>query len=64
MCHYFIKATGGQGTIINLVSLAAAFLIPGMSSYATSKLAAIKLGEFLDLGNFPKSSFQRSRHPS
>lgn len=64
MCHYFIKATGGKGTIINLVSLAAAFLIPGMSSYATSKLAVIKLGEFLDLGNFPKNPFQRSCYPT
>lgn len=53
MCHYFIKATGGKGAIINLVSLGASFLFPGMSSYATSKLAVIKLGEFLDLGNPP-----------
>ena len=50
MCHYFIKATGGKGTIINAVSLGASFLFPGMSSYSISKLAMIKLGEFLDLG--------------
>ena len=37
---------------------------PGMSSYATSKLAAIKLGEFLDLGKPPKNPFQRSCYPS
>ena len=50
MCHYFIKATGGKGTIINAVSLGASFLFPGMSSYSISKLAMIKLGEYLDLG--------------
>jgi NAD(P)-dependent dehydrogenase (short-subunit alcohol dehydrogenase family) len=69
MCHYFIKATGGKGTIINLVSLGASFLFPGMSSYATSKLAAIKLGEFLDLGNSPRpcpiylTQLTRPEHP-
>ncbi|MCJ1423336.1 hypothetical protein MMC29_001219 [Sticta canariensis] len=50
--HYFIKATGGKGTIINLVTLGASFLFPNMSSYASSKLALIKLGEFLDLDLF------------
>lgn len=49
MCHGFINATGGQGTIINLVSLGASFLMPGMSGYSASQLATIKLGEFLDL---------------
>lgn len=50
MTHYFIKATGGRGTIINIVSLGASFLAPGMSSYASSKLAVIKLGELLEVG--------------
>lgn len=49
MCHSFVNATGGQGTIINLVSLGASFLMPGMSGYSASQLATIKLGEFLDL---------------
>lgn len=49
MCHAFIKATGGEGTIINLVSLGASFLMPGMSGYSASQMATIKLGEFLDL---------------
>lgn len=48
-CHAFINATGGKGTIINLVSLAAALLNPGMSGYGASVLAVVKLGEFLDL---------------
>lgn len=49
LAHFFINSTGGQGTFINLVSLGASFLAPGMSSYGTAKLAAIRLGEFLDL---------------
>lgn len=49
MCHSFINTTGGKGTIINLVSLGASFLAPGMSGYSASKLALIKLGESLDL---------------
>lgn len=49
MCHGFINATGGEGTILNLVSLGASFLMPGMSGYSASQLATIKLGEFLDL---------------
>ncbi|KAI3401096.1 hypothetical protein diail_241 [Diaporthe ilicicola] len=49
LCDGFIKATGGQGTIVNLVSLGASFLMPGMSGYSASQLAKIKLGEFLDL---------------
>ncbi len=50
LIHYFIKATGGKGTIINLVPLGASLLFPGMSSYAGSKLAVIKLGESIDVG--------------
>lgn len=47
MCQNFIKLMGGKGTIVNLVSLGASFTAPGMSSYACSKLAVIKLGELL-----------------
>ena len=49
MCHYLIRATGAKGTIINMVSLGASFVMPGIS-YSTSKLAVIKLGEHLNLG--------------
>ncbi|KAF2679931.1 NAD(P)-binding protein [Lentithecium fluviatile CBS 122367] len=49
LAHHFINMTNGTGTLINLVSLGASFLIPGMSSYSSAKLAAIKLGEYLDL---------------
>ncbi|ROW16753.1 hypothetical protein VPNG_01590 [Cytospora leucostoma] len=45
----FIKATGGEGTIINLVTLGASFVAPGLSGYSASKLAVIKFGEFLDV---------------
>jgi short-subunit dehydrogenase len=50
MIHHFIKATNGRGTVINLVSLAASLLVPGMSSFSASHLALIKLTECLDLG--------------
>ena len=57
MCHYLVKQTGCKGTIINLVTLGASFLVPGISSYSSSKLAVIKLGEHLNLGmalRFPR----------
>ena len=47
--HYFIKATSEKGTVINIVSLDASSLAPGISSYSSSKLATIKLGECLDI---------------
>lgn len=56
--HHFNKVAGGKGTFINLVTVGASFLAPGVSSYSSSKLAAIKLGEFLDLGRRRTSSFQ------
>lgn len=49
MCHGFVNATGGKGTVINLASLAAFLPNAGMSGYSTAVLAVIKLGEFLDL---------------
>jgi NAD(P)-dependent dehydrogenase (short-subunit alcohol dehydrogenase family) len=49
LAHYFINTTGGKGTFINLVSLGASFLAPGMSSYGSAKLASVRLAEFLDL---------------
>jgi len=49
MVHVFLKSSGGKGTIVNLVSLGASFLAPGLSGYSASKLAVIKLGECLDL---------------
>lgn len=49
MTHGFIKATGGTGTIVNMTSLAASFVNPGMSGYTASKLAVIKIGECIAL---------------
>ncbi|ROV87536.1 hypothetical protein VMCG_10684 [Cytospora schulzeri] len=49
MSSGFVQAIGGEGTIINLVTLGASFLVPGLSGYSASKLAVIKFGECLDL---------------
>lgn len=49
MIHALIRVGGGKGTVINLVSLAASFVAPGMSGYVASKLAVIKLGECLNV---------------
>ncbi|KAI9699601.1 MAG: hypothetical protein M1820_007100 [Bogoriella megaspora] len=51
VAHYFIKATSGEGTIVNLTSLAGSFSVPGISAYSTGKLAAMKLAEYLSLEN-------------
>ncbi|RYP06457.1 hypothetical protein DL764_003148 [Monosporascus ibericus] len=61
MLHAFINATGGKGTVVNLVSVGASFLAPGLSGYSSSKLAVIKLGECLDLEHPGIRSF--SVHP-
>lgn len=51
LVYYFLKQGGGEGgTFINLVSLGASFVSPGISSYSGSKLAVIKLGEYLAAG--------------
>ena len=49
----FIQAFGAEGTIINLVSLAATLPSPGASSYSSTKLAMINLGQNLSLGICP-----------
>ena len=46
----FIQSFGGEGTIINLVSLAVALPGPGSSSYSSTKLALISIGQNLSLG--------------
>lgn len=46
----FIQAFGDTGTIINLVSTAVTMAVPGISSYASSKLAVMKLSQALSLG--------------
>ena len=48
--HYFVAAYKPvRKTIINISTPAIAFNSPGFSSYATSKLAITRLGEFLQL---------------
>jgi len=49
MSHHFIKSFGDEGTIINLSTTTMNVLIPGVSSYAASKLAMKKTGELLQL---------------
>lgn len=51
--HYFIKAFGAKGTIVNIASVGASLSVPGLSSYSAAKLAAIKFGESVNLGKPP-----------
>lgn len=48
VAHSYITANEGKGTLINLTSLAASFVDPGMSGYSGAKLAAIRLAETID----------------
>ncbi|KAI5242345.1 NAD(P)-binding protein [Aureobasidium subglaciale] len=48
LAHHYLKTFGDAGTLINLVSFGASLTRPGISSYSISKLAVIKLGEYLD----------------
>ncbi|KAK6222811.1 hypothetical protein LQW54_000620 [Pestalotiopsis sp. IQ-011] len=48
VAHSYITTNGGKGTLINLTSLAASFVNPGMSGYGGAKLAAIRLAETID----------------
>jgi hypothetical protein len=50
MVHHFIQATNGTGTIVNFVTLGAALIVPGLSSYSISKLAGIRLSEYIHAG--------------
>jgi len=50
MCHHFLKQSGGEGTIITISSGSAGSLFPNMSSYISSKLAQMKLMEFIHIG--------------
>ncbi|KAF2012833.1 NAD(P)-binding protein [Aaosphaeria arxii CBS 175.79] len=47
LVHYYLKAVG-SGTFINMGTLAAAITFPGISAYSGSKLALVKLSEYLD----------------
>ncbi|PVH92219.1 NAD(P)-binding protein [Periconia macrospinosa] len=48
LSHYLMKTYGDQkGTLIVMASNAAALVVPGMSSYSCSKLAATRMLEFL-----------------
>ncbi|OCK96894.1 NAD(P)-binding protein [Cenococcum geophilum 1.58] len=52
MIHHFIKQFNGAeptGTVIVLTSIAAGFLVPGVSAYSISKLVDVRLVEYLDV---------------
>jgi len=52
MIHHFIKQFNGAeptGTVIMLTSVAAGFLVPGVSAYSISKLVDFRLVEYLDV---------------
>jgi NAD(P)-dependent dehydrogenase (short-subunit alcohol dehydrogenase family) len=52
MIHYFLNQffppTAAKGTIINGASRFAASVVPGVSSYGVSKIANMRLTEYLD----------------
>jgi short-subunit dehydrogenase len=50
MIQSFIQNFGAEGTIINLVSLAAALSEGGSTSYSSGKLALINIGQNLAKG--------------
>ncbi|KAF2203256.1 NAD(P)-binding protein [Delitschia confertaspora ATCC 74209] len=47
LAHYYLKAVQ-SGTLIILGTLGSSFTIPGMSAYSGSKMALLKLAEYLD----------------
>lgn len=47
LTHYYLKAVE-SGTLIFLGTLGASFTVPGMSAYSGSKMALLKLAEYLD----------------
>ncbi|KAF2203381.1 NAD(P)-binding protein [Delitschia confertaspora ATCC 74209] len=47
LAHYYLKL-GQSGTLIILGTLGASFTVPGMSAYSGSKMALLKLAEYLD----------------
>lgn len=63
MTHYFIKQSP-EGTIINVVSSAGGMTVPAISAYSIAKLAQIKFGEYVELGQslFVLCNFFMSYH--
>ncbi|KAI4910981.1 hypothetical protein J4E90_007238 [Alternaria incomplexa] len=47
LAHYYLKAVE-SGTLILLNTLGSSFTVPGMSAYSGSKMALLKLAEYLD----------------
>ena len=62
MTQSFIQSFGAEGTIINLTSLAAVVPAPGSTSYSSSKLALINIGQNLSLGTYADLSPLLSLH--
>lgn len=65
MIHHFIKQFNGAeptGTVILLTSVAAGFLVPGMSAYSISKLVDFRIVEYLDVGKLKVDHEKFSEH--
>lgn len=60
LAHYYLKAVSA-GTLIFLGTLGASFTFAGMSAYSGSKMALLKLAEYLDAGKV-ESITQLDRH--
>lgn len=55
LVHYYLKAVS-EGTFIFLGTLGSSFTFPGMSAYSGSKMALLKLAEYIDAGELHSSS--------
>jgi NAD(P)-dependent dehydrogenase (short-subunit alcohol dehydrogenase family) len=49
VAHEYLRVVPKGGTIIILGTLGASLTVPGMSAYSASKLALLKVAEFLDI---------------
>ncbi|KAH8625144.1 NAD(P)-binding protein [Alternaria alternata] len=58
LAHYYLKAVAA-GTLIFVGTLGASFTFAGMSSYSGSKMALLKLAEYLDAGIVAATKTQR-----
>jgi len=47
LAHYYLKSVE-SGTLVMVGTLGASFTAPGMSAYSGSKMAMLKLAEYLD----------------
>ena len=67
MIHHFIKAQPNPkepvGTIVSVSAGLIGLTNPGFSSYSIAKLAAQRLGEFIDVGRCGLSGYRPEERP-